>query len=142
MVSFSRSLKLTDIKPVSSCNFPFHVYSSWLPFSFKAMNLSLPLIWTPYKMKLQVKVSNWTIPAVVFPFPRKTGPSDANSAFVTVVIHKCNRKLLSQTILCNAMGHLLPPSNMVKLPSQELPCSVFSDTAALKKKKLSIITVV
>lgn len=49
---------------------------------------------------------------LVFPLPHRTGSYDANHAFVTILIHKCNRKLLSQTVMCSAMG--LPSSPQIQ----------------------------
>lgn len=67
------------------------------------------------------------------PPPHRTGSLDANSAFVTTFIHKCNRKLFSQTKTAALWGspHTAPPKySEISLIHREPPRSVFSDRAA------------
>lgn len=68
-----------------------------------SMNLSLPFIRISLKMIIHVKSHN----IVCLPPPHKTGFERVN--IVTSFIRKCNRKLLSQTRMCSAMGLSLTP---------------------------------
>lgn len=68
---------------------------------------------------------------VCLPPPHKAGSEHVSSAFVTLFIHKCNRKLFSQTIMCSAI--IVCPPKYNEIYSQEPPCSVCSGRATFQK---------